>query len=324
MRSAFVKMTIATLLFGSYLVASKLILREVPVFTATLVRLASAALFLGLVVGLRPGPPWQRPGFRDAALLLAQSGVGVFLFSVCAMQGVRLTGGIESGVILSLVPIAVSLVAVLFLGEKLTTRRSLGILLSVAGAAVISALATRGAPAAASEGGSSEEAWLGIVLLLCAVGCEAVFLTFGRFLSRPLPPDRLSLVVAGLGALMFVVPAALEPQGLLHAEYYSWRAWTLMVYTGVAINGIAAVLIYDSMGQVDTTVAGAFTALTPVSGTVLAMVFLGESLHAHHILGMALVIAGVFLVAATASQPKRRQSHGQVSGGGLARPETSR
>jgi drug/metabolite transporter (DMT)-like permease len=302
MRSAFVKMTIATLLFGSYLVASKLILREAPVFTATLVRLASAALVLGLVVGLRGGEPWHRPSGRDAVLLLAQSGVGVFLFSVCAMNGVRLTGGIESGVILSLVPIAVSVVAVLFLGERLTVRRGLGILLSVSGAAVISAVAARGTPAAA-EGAA---AWLGIALLLCAVGCEAVFLTFGRFLSRPLPPDRLSLVIALLGALMFLVPALLEPKGLLEAGY-SWRTWALMIYTGVAINGIAAVLIYDSMGQVDATVAGAFTALTPVSGTVLALWLLGESLHPHHLLGMALVITGVFLVASTGRQRTRPQ-----------------
>lgn len=302
MRSAFVKMTIATLLFGSYLVASKLILREAPVFTATLVRLASAALVLALVVGLRRGEPWHRPSARDATLLLAQSGVGVFLFSVCAMQGVRLTGGIESGVILSLVPIAVSVVAVLFLGERLTARRGLGILLSVSGAAVISALAARGSPAGSTAGapahGAAAGAWLGVVLLLCAVACEAVFLTFGRFLARPLPPDRLSLVIAALGALMFAVPAALEPGGLLEAQY-SWQTWALMVYTGVAINGIAAVLIYDSMGHVDTTVAGAFTALTPVSGTVLALWLLDESLHPHHLLGMALVIGGVFLVAST-------------------------
>jgi drug/metabolite transporter (DMT)-like permease len=97
-----------------------------------------------------------------------------------------------------------------------------------------------------------------------------------------------------------------------------------MVYTGVAINGIAAVLIYDSMGQVDTTVAGAFTALTPVSGTVLAMVFLGESLHSHHLLGMALVIAGVFLVAATASPRRRNKAESKVPGGRLATPESSR
>jgi drug/metabolite transporter (DMT)-like permease len=218
------------------------------------------------------------------------------------MNGVRLTGGIESGVILSLVPIAVSLVAVVFLGERLTVRRSFGILLSVSGAAVISAVAARGGSAAAEGTG----AWLGIALLLCAVGCEAVFLTFGRFLSQPLPADRLSLVIAALGALMFAVPAALEPGGLLDA-HYSGQTWGLMVYTGVAINGIAAVLIYDSMGEVDATVAGAFTALTPVSGTVLALCFLDESLHPHHLLGMALVITGVFLVAASGQRRSELQ-----------------
>lgn len=310
MRSAYLKMTIATLLFGSYLVASKLILREAPVFTATLVRLASAALVLALAVGLRSGEPWQRPSVRDAALLFAQSGVGVFLFSVCAMNGVRLTGGIESGVILSLVPIAVSVVAVVFLGERLNARRGLGILLSVSGAAVISALAAHGSPTAASVHGEAAGAWFGVILLLCAVACEAVFLTFGRFLTRPLPAERLSLVIAVLGALMFAVPAALEPGGLLEA-HYSWRTWALMVYTGVAINGIAAVLIYDSLGQVDTTVAGAFTALTPVSGTVLALWFLDESLHPHHLLGMALVITGVFLVASTGHRSSRRQKTSQ-------------
>jgi drug/metabolite transporter (DMT)-like permease len=70
-----------------------------------------------------------------------------------------------------------------------------------------------------------------------------------------------------------------------------------MVYTGVAINGLAAVLMYDSMDHVDITVVAAFTAMTPVSGTVLSMVFLGETLHIHHIIGMVCVVVGVFIVA---------------------------
>ena len=302
MRSAVLKMTFATLLFGSYLVASKLILREAPIFTATLVRLVSAALALALVGALRGGLRWQRPSPRDGLLLLAQSGMGVFLFSILAMQGVRLTGGIESGVILSLVPIAVSLIAMLFLGERLTLFRTLGIGLSVAGAASISAFAAGGS----ASGGAGAGAWLGTALLLGAVACEAVFLTFGRLLSRPLPPLQLSLIIAVLGALMFLLPASLEPSGWLHA-HYGWHTWALMIYMGVAINGVAAVLIYDSLNQVDTSVAGAFTALTPVSGTILSMLFLGERLRAYHVLGMALVVAGVFLVATTASPSRRRK-----------------
>lgn len=85
MRSAYLKMTLATILFGSYLVASKVIPKEVLVFAATLVRLVSATLVLGLYLGLRRSGGWQRPGRRDTLLLVTQSALGVFLFSIFAM-----------------------------------------------------------------------------------------------------------------------------------------------------------------------------------------------------------------------------------------------
>lgn len=77
----------------------------------------------------------------------------------------------------------------------------------------------------------------------------------------------------------------------------SWQTWALMAYTGVAINGIAVVLMYDSLDSVDTTVVAAFTALTPVSGAVLSVLLLGEQLRVYHLVGMALVVGGVFVVA---------------------------
>ncbi|MFM7403220.1 MAG: DMT family transporter [Erythrobacter sp.] len=312
MRSAYLKMTVATILFGSYLVASKLILQEAPVFTATLVRLVSAAVVLGVYVGLRRSGRWQRPGLGDCVLLATQSVLGVFLFSIFAMLGVGMMGGIESGAILSTVPIAMSFIALVFFKESMSARRFFGIALSVAGAAGISALATPSA-----SGGGHGSVLLGSLLLCCAVVCEAVFLTFGKFLSKPIAPERLSLILAVIGAVLFVIPANIEPRGLLHASY-SWQTWALMIYTGVAINGLAVVLMYDSMNQVDTTVAAAFTALTPVSGTVLSMVFLGEALQLHHVVGMGLVVGGVFIVAtaaaASSARAPRAAAHRAIQG----------
>lgn len=295
MRSAYLKMSLATALFGSYLVASKLILQEAPVFTATFVRLLSAALLLALYVGIRSPKGWHMPSKRDWLILGTQCTLGVFLFSIFAMYGVSMTGGIESGVILSTVPIAMSFIALVFFKEKLSARRILGIALSVVGAVSINAMAAR-----SSNGAAHGSVLLGSLLLLCAVACEAVFLTFGKFLSQPILPERLSLILAAMGTLLFLVPASIEPQGLWHA-HYSWRTWALMIYTGVAINGLAAVLMYDAMNHVDTTVASAFTALTPVSGTILAMLFLGETLQGYHLIGMVLVVVGVFVVAREAN-----------------------
>ncbi len=295
MRSAYLKMTVATVLLGSYLIASKIILREVPVFTATFVRLLSAAVVLFLIVAMT-SPVMPRVGRRDGAILFAQALLGVFLFSIFAMYGVRLTGGIESGVIMSTVPIAMGLIALVFFKEKLTPARGFGILLAVGGASSINLMSAEGA-----NGSVGSDVVLGSLLLLGAVMCEAVFLTFGKFLSQPIAPAKLSLILAVLGALMTAVPAAIELRNMggigSSIGNISWQMWALMIYTGVAINGLAVVLMYDAMDHVDTMVASAFTALTPVSGTILAVLFLKEELHLYHTVGIILVVAGVFLVA---------------------------
>ncbi|MDQ0767237.1 drug/metabolite transporter (DMT)-like permease [Streptomyces canus] len=290
MRAVYLKMTVATVLLGSYLVAGKLILREVPVFTATFVRLVSACLVLAVYVAVK-SPDRVRPGRRDSSVLFAQAVLGVFLFSVFAMYGVKFTGGIEAGVVLGMVPISISVVALVFLGERISSRRAGGIALAVLGALSINVMSAR-----SSGGSAGSHLALGAVLLVCAVLCEAVFMTFGKLLTRPIPPATLSLILSAAGALMFAVPAAIEFDWAMLTNI-SWQTWALMVYTGVAVNGVAAVLMYDSMDTVDTTIAAAFTALTPVSGAVLSVVFLGESLHPYHLAGMALVFIGVFVVA---------------------------
>lgn len=100
MRPAHLKLLLATTLFGSYLVTGKLILREVPVFTAGFVRMVTAILFLGAFLWLTGRGAIARPLRGDRWVLVGQAFVGIFLFSTCAMYGVGMTGAIEAGVIL--------------------------------------------------------------------------------------------------------------------------------------------------------------------------------------------------------------------------------
>lgn len=306
MRIAYLKMTVATALLGSYLVASKIILREAPVFTATFVRLISAAVVLAIYLGIKSryrAPRLPRVNKRDACVILAQGTLGVFVFSIVAMYGVQLTGAIESGVILSTVPIAMSFVALVFLKESMSRLRILGISLSVAGAVSINVLASK-----TSSGVPGMNVIVGSLLLVCAVGCECIFMTFGKLLSKPIPPAILSLILSLVGAALFIIPTGFELKGVL-ASHISWQTWALMIYTGVAINGVAVVLMYDSLDRVDTTVVAAFTALTPVSGTILSVLFIGERLYSYHVIGIILVCSGVFIVAreASAKRVDRRQ-----------------
>jgi drug/metabolite transporter (DMT)-like permease len=298
MRVDYLKLLLATVLFGSYLVASKLILREVPVFTATLVRLLSAALVLACYVRAR-GMRVPRLGARDVTVVVVQAAFGMLLFSVLAMYGVQYTGAIESGVILSMVPVGTSIVALVFLREHSSATRIGGILVAVCGIAGITVFGGR-------SGGASH-AVLGAVLLLGAVACEVVFLTFGKLLSQPVSPAMMSLLLSVLGAALVLFPALHEMREVAWS-HVSWGTWLLMIYTGVAINGIAVVLMYDGMNRIETSVVSAFTALTPVSGTVLSVIFTGEALHVYHLGGIAMVVAGVFIVLQDAQRAKLRSA----------------
>ena len=303
MGTVHVRLLIAAVLFGSYLVVGKLILREVPVFTAGFLRMVSAAVFLAAFLMITRSLRVPRPGRRDAFVLLAQALVGIFLFSVLSLYGVSLTGGIEAGVVLGLVPITVTLIAVAFLREKLSTVRLAGIVIAVAGAVGINVMSAHGH----GGGGTGSTAWLGALLLVGAVVCEAVFVTFGRFLRAPLAAPVLSLVLAVLGALLLAVPAGIESGWGADLAGVSWQTWVLMIYSGAAINGVAAVLVYDSLDRVDATVVAAFLALTPVSGALLAVPLLGEDLRVHHVAGILLAVAGVYLVTreAGATPPEK-------------------
>jgi hypothetical protein len=69
-------------------------------------------------------------------------------------HGVDLTGGIEAGVVLGMVPITVTLIAVAFLREKLSGVRLPGIVVAVTGAVGVNVMS-------AHSPGASPNAWLG-------------------------------------------------------------------------------------------------------------------------------------------------------------------
>ncbi|MFT0826985.1 DMT family transporter [Bacillus swezeyi] len=84
----------------------------IPVFLSSAIRFLIAAIVLVILLF------YFEKGFpaltkKDVFVLLIQSFTGVFLFSVCMLYGVKLTTGMESGIITSTTPMAVGVLAFL-------------------------------------------------------------------------------------------------------------------------------------------------------------------------------------------------------------------
>ena len=286
-KTAYVQMTLAMLLIGSLFVVSKVIVQSVPVFVASFLRqfLAFLALAAWLYVQKSTMPKIQR---RDWGVLLIQGVVGIFLFSVFALYGLKYTNAIDANIITSTTPLSMMLIAVLLLGERLTMRRVSALLLALLGTLAINVLGTH-------DGGTRQDVWFGNGLVVLAVLAEGVFFGFGKLLKSPISSTWLSLILTAIGSVLFAPFAAYSAVSTDWSQV-PWTTWLLVLYTGVALTAFGVVLMNRGLQQVPASNASIFTALMPVSGVALSVIFLREQFHWYHALGMVLVLAAMALV----------------------------
>ena len=293
-KTAYVQMTVAMLLIGSLFVVSKVIVQTVPVFVASFLRqfLAFLALAAWLYAQKSPMPTIER---RDWGVLLIQGVVGIFLFSIFALYGLKFTQAIDANIITSTTPLSMMLIAVLLLGERLTARRVGALALALLGTLAINVLGTH-------ESGARQSVWLGNTLVVLAVLAEGVSFGFGKLLRSPISSAWLSLILTAIGSALFL-PFALYSVATAELTQVPWTTWLLVLYSGVALTAFGVVLMNRGLKQVPASSASIFTALMPVSGVILSVIFLREPFHWYHTLGMALVCAAMALVMSEKKTP---------------------
>lgn len=231
---------------------------------------------------------------RRAGMVVLLSVLGVTAFNTLLYSALHETTAVNAVLVQSTMPLATMAAALLLFRERPAARQLLAILVSFAGVGVIMA---RGSPAGLLHLALNR----GDVLVLAA----AVSYSFYSALLRRRPAVHpLSFVAAtfAVGDLMLLP--------LFAAEHLSGLRLQPTV-PGIAAIGYAALfpsvlagLCYNRGVELAGAVkAGQFLHLSPALGAGLAMLFLGERLHAFHLVGIALIAAG--LAVASASSPAR-------------------
>ena len=275
---------------GSYVALSKPLAEAIPIFLLATLRFGIAAVVMIPWTGRRPGD--GQPTARDWRLLFLQSFFGNFLFSICMLNGVALTSASAAGIILSTMPAVVAVFSALFLRERLSPRAFAAVGLAVAGIAVLQL--TR-----AGEGEArNEHVVLGNLLVFASVCCEATYVIIGKRLTATLSAMRISALI-NLFGLMLILPF-----GLWQATSFDFGAlgagqWWLLVYYAIAASVLSTWLWLSGLKFVPANHAGVFTVALPLSSTLIAVTFLGESLTPGHWIAFACAVAGILLIATT-------------------------
>lgn len=286
----YLDLTLAMIFAGSSVVAGKFIAANLPVFLASGLRFAISSLILVPLLLIFEG------GFvslkkRDYLILALQAFTGVFLFSIFLLYGLRLTGAAQGGIITSTTPAVVGVISFLFLKERLSGNKCLGIMLAVLGIILASVMGSL------VEGtGQGSLSLLGDLLIFGAVVGEALFTIFRKILPETVSPLATATLVSVFGFLMFL-PFSVYEAVNFDFSTGSLRDWLVILYYGIGVSVIGFILWFQGVTKVPASTAAVFTGVMPVSAVLLSYIVLREAFSVYHVLGGLCVLLGIGFIA---------------------------
>ncbi len=210
------------------------------------------------------------------------------LYFILELYGIAGTSSAISGVIISLVPIAVIIISSAFLKEKPTVLQTVFSVISLISVAAISVLSNDG----------KNNSIIAILLLLGAVICAAVFNILSRSEAEKFTPVERTYMMFLVGAVGFDIIAVavlrenLLPQFLSAAANYEF--WGAIVYLA-GLSSIAAFLMYNwATTKIDAVRASSFSNVITVVSVFAGIVINGEKLSVLQLTFCLLIIIGVY------------------------------
>lgn len=289
---AYAGLVLTPLFWAGNAVVAKGVVDQIPPMSMSFWRWIIALAIL-LPFGL-PGVLRHKAIIRQhwlSILALATFSVGAFnsLLYLAAMT----TSAINIALINATIPIMVALLAWLLLGDRTRPLQALGIALAIVGIATVVA---RGELAVLT----GLQAQAGDLVMVLAVASWGLFSVLLRRQAVPLPPLTFLTVQIATGA-MVIFPFYLTDLLFISGGFEVNRATAVPMMYFAIFPGILAYGFWNhGVHRIGPSKAAIFMYLTPVFASVLAGVFLGERLGTSHLIGGALILAG--LVLATRSR----------------------
>ena len=295
---AYAYLALSMALVGAYVALSKPLAAALPVLLLAWLRFGIGVVAMA---GWLRRPANEAPLNRQARVLLfLESFFGNFLFTICMITGVSMTGAVAASVTMAAIPAAIALLSWVILKEHISARVMCAIGLAVLGIALFSF--AKPAHEGAGTASAHPQAWLGQLLLIAAVFCEASYAVIGKKLTSSLSPKRIAALINLWG---FVLTT---PFGLYLAWSFNFGAvaaplWLLLVAYALAACVFTVWLWMTGLQLVPASQSAVFTVMLPVSAALVGVVFLGESLSGLQLVAFAIAVSS--LVLATAPVPKR-------------------
>ncbi len=243
-------------------------------------------LLLGMVLLRR-----RKPAF--SAREWGRIGVCGLILSVhllIQVGGLQYTSATNTGWLIAVTPLAIALLSILFLQEKLGRLQLGGILLATSGVLLL-----------ISGGKLANLGWLqnrGDWLVLASAWTWAIYTVSGRSLSQAHSPLGVSAAALGVTSAFYGIALFWTGQWESYGAALAgleWQGWAALLFLAWACLALAFWLWQHGVAQLGASRAGMFLYFEPFATTFLAVPYLSEPFGWPTAAGGMLILSGVFL-----------------------------
>lgn len=233
---------------------------------------------------------------RDTAVSLGIGIFGFFFYQMLTFNALSRIPASMNAVLVSTNVVFIAILAGIFLKERLTPLRFMGIAVALGGSVLVTF----------NQGFTlqGEVDLLGCAFSLLAALSFAIYSILGKRVISSNDP----LIVTGFALLSGAVLLALVTTftvGFSEVAALPWKILLLTIFLGITMIGVAYPIWFICLSRLNASHVSVYIYLTPVFAVILSLVILKERFSWIFWVGAALILGGIFITNRFASKSSR-------------------
>lgn len=276
-------MVLAAIFWSGAFIAGKFSIEEFPVFSLVFFRflIATAIIF---VIMIRVEDNWKITK-KDLKMFLTLGIVGMVGYHVFFFLSLKFTTATNSSLIGAINPIVTTVLACIFLKEKVNRKNIIGILMSLLGVILIT---TNGNLSLLL----SLKFNIGDILMIIAVICWASYGILSKKALEVYSPIKITSY-AFLTCTIILVPFVILEKPWTFIQDTTINGWISILYMAIFPSVFGYLIQQMSNKKIGPTKTSLYINLVPVFSMILAFFILGEEISIIKIGAGILIISGI-------------------------------
>ena len=261
-------------------------LDELSFINLTIVRFCVVCVALFAILLLQP-KRFSKLHKKDIIPIFALGFFGIMVYHFGLNYGEQYVSPGAASLIIATIPVFIVVLAFIFLNERITLKKLLGIVLSLCGVLIISIWGTR-------DASIEIEYMFGALAVLVAATMGALYTVAGKkLLDRysALSLTTYAILLGSLGLLPFFSKSLLDEVSAM-----STRSWIAAIFLGICSTVVGYILWYVALKIKTASEVSVYLYAIPILSTIVSYFLFGDEITLLFILGGALVITGLVMV----------------------------